>query len=234
MATSSQNLESLHEPRSLEPRREPQQARSRERLERILDATGELLEEAGIDGLSTRVIAARAGVNVATIYQFFPNKYAVVAALVERTADQLLRRHEDLIGSIEPGESLRKTNERILEGFAAAVLEIPGFFTLRRAMQALPELAESQAIEERTRQAIGERITQRLLMRNPNMDEAQREIIAKTMIQMTLSMLELSTQVPATQRASVLAELRTLMVSYLAHYFGTDAVVADGGEHRPG
>lgn len=230
MTTSARNPETAAESLSLEPRREPQQARSRERLERILDATGELLQEAGVDGLSTRLIAARAGVNVATIYQFFPNKYAVVAALVERAADQLLRRHEELIGSIEPGEPLRQTNERILQGFAAAVLEIPGFFTLRRAMQALPELAESQAIEERTREAIGERITKRLLVRNPNMSEAQREIIAKTMIQMTLSMLELSTQVPQAQRADVLAELRTMMVSYLAHYFGADAVVPASAE----
>lgn len=226
MATSSQNLEGLQEAKSLEPRREPQQARSRERLERILDATGELLGETGVDGLSTRMIAARAGVNVATIYQFFPNKYAVIAALVERIADRLLRRHQELIGSVQPGGPLREVNEHILGGFAAAILEIPGFFSIRRAMSALPELAESQAIEERTKQAIRERITQQLLLRDPNVSDAQRDLIAQTMIQMTLSMLELSTQVPPEQRDAVLAELRTLMVSYLSHYFGEDAAPA--------
>lgn len=223
MATSPQNLESLHETRSLEPRREPQQARSRVRLERILDATGELLGEIGVDGLSTRMIAARAGVNVATIYQFFPNKYAVIAALVERTAEQLLRRHEELAGSIDLRTPLREANERMMGGFVTAILEIPGFFTLRRAMQALPELSESQAVEERTKRAIGRRIMERLQMRRPDLDEVQRETIAQTIIQMTLSMLELSTEVPENRREAVLNELRTMMISYLSHYVGKEA-----------
>ncbi len=216
-------IDPVPEPKSLEPRREPKQARSRERLERILDATGELIEEAGVEGLSTRSIASRAGVNVATIYQFFPNKYAVFAALVERTADRLLRRHEELRQSIQPGTRMPEAIERVLGGFAAAVLEIPGFFAMRRAMGSLPEFAESHAIEERTRQVIGTRITERLRHRYPAMDESQHQLIALTMIQMTLSMLELSTQVPEDQRAAVISELRALMISYLSRYFGADA-----------
>jgi len=90
---------------------------------------------------------------------------------------------------------------------------------MRRAMQALPELAESQAIEERTKQAIGSRIIERLQERFPEMSETQLEVIARTMIQTTLSMIELSTQVPTEQRESVLQELRTLMVSYLSSHF---------------
>jgi hypothetical protein len=46
------------------------------------------------------------------------------------------------------------------------------------------------------------------------------------MIQMTLSMIELMTQTPARQRAEVLGELRTLMISYLSHYFGEGAAGA--------
>lgn len=208
----------------LEPRREPQQARSRERLERILDATGELLDEVGLDGLSTRLIAARAEVNVATIYQFFPNKYAVIKSLVERTADRLIERHRELTGAFDLGAPLSETNEKVLTGFAAAVLEIPGFFALRRAMHALPELADTRAIEERAKRAIADRIVERLFVRNPNLSPSQREVMARTMIEMTLTMLEQSTQVPPGQRAAVLRELRTLMVCYLAHYFGADSV----------
>lgn len=208
----------------LEPRREPRQARSRERLERILDATGELLDEVGLDGLSTRLIAARAEVNVATIYQFFPNKYAVIKALVERTADRLIERHRELTGAFDLDAPLRETNEKVLAGFAAAVLEIPGFFALRRAMHALPELADTRAIEERAKRAIADRIIERLLLRNPNLSALQRELMARTMIETTLTMLEQSTQVPREQRAAVLGELRTLMICYLAHYFGADSL----------
>jgi hypothetical protein len=53
-----------------------------------------------------------------------------------------------------------------------AVAVTPGFFPLRRAMQVLPELAEIQAIEERTKRAIAERIMERLTARNPDIGEA--------------------------------------------------------------
>lgn len=207
----------------LTPRKRPSQARSRERIERILDATAELLEAAGVEGVSTRLVAARAGVNVATIYQFFPNKYAVLNALAERTAGKLLKGYLDLVGSIEPDAPIAETAEKINRGFIAAVMSMPGFFPLRRAMQALPELAEIQAIEERTKRAIAARIMQRLLARNGSMSEAHREVIAHTMIQITLTMIELSMQAPPDQRGRVLGELQTLMVSYMTHHFGENA-----------
>jgi AcrR family transcriptional regulator len=210
----------------LAPRRSPRQARSRERHQRILDATAELLEEAGVEGLSTRLIASRAGVNVATIYQFFPNKYAVLNALAERTASRLLQGYLQLVGSIPSGAPIAETSERILDGFVRAVAAMPGFFPLRRAMQVLPELAAIQAIEERTKRAIAGRIMERLTAREPDIGDARREAIAQTMIQMTLSMIELMTQTPPEQRADVQRELRTLMISYLGHYFGEGAASA--------
>jgi AcrR family transcriptional regulator len=59
-------------------RREPVQDRSRKRVERILAAAVDLLEEGGIDAVTTRSIAIRADVPVATLYQFFPNRDAIL------------------------------------------------------------------------------------------------------------------------------------------------------------
>ncbi|MFC7502721.1 TetR family transcriptional regulator [Nocardioides sp. CPCC 206347] len=65
-------------------RRMPTQARSRERVERILDATAGLVLVDGIDGLTTRAIADAAELPVASLYQYFSDKEAVLLALCER------------------------------------------------------------------------------------------------------------------------------------------------------
>lgn len=65
-------------------RRLPTQARSRERVERILDAAAQLVVTEGVDGLTTRSIAESAGLPVASLYQYFADKEAVLLALCER------------------------------------------------------------------------------------------------------------------------------------------------------
>jgi AcrR family transcriptional regulator len=69
---------------SFSQRRVPTQRRSRERVERILDGAAELIVEHGVGDLTTQAIAARAGVPVASLYQYFADKEEIVLALVER------------------------------------------------------------------------------------------------------------------------------------------------------
>jgi AcrR family transcriptional regulator len=68
----------------LKPRKTPRQQRSRANVDALLDATAHLLREDGYAALTTNHIAERAGVCIGTLYQFFPGKEAVVAALAER------------------------------------------------------------------------------------------------------------------------------------------------------
>jgi AcrR family transcriptional regulator len=65
-------------------RRVPRQARSRQRVEDILDATSRLVLERGVDALSTRSIAEAAQVPVASLYQYFADKESVLLSLVDR------------------------------------------------------------------------------------------------------------------------------------------------------
>ncbi|MCW2813105.1 MAG: transcriptional regulator, TetR family [Nocardioides sp.] len=66
------------------PRRAPVQARSRRRVEAILDATERLVVERGVEALTTREIALAAAVPVASLYQYFADKEAVLIALAQR------------------------------------------------------------------------------------------------------------------------------------------------------
>ncbi len=78
-ATSSVRL-----PRRLSPRKAPTQDRARETVETILEAAVDLLSSRGYARTSTNHIARRAGVSVGSFYQYFPNKDAILAALLAR------------------------------------------------------------------------------------------------------------------------------------------------------
>jgi AcrR family transcriptional regulator len=56
----------------LTPRRKPRQERSRDRVERILEATAALLGDTPADKITTAAIAEKAGVPIGSVYQYFP------------------------------------------------------------------------------------------------------------------------------------------------------------------
>jgi len=68
-------------------RRTPRQQRAKQKVARILDAAHELLLSDGAAGFNTNALAAQAGVGVGSIYEYFPNKQAIAAALIERLSE---------------------------------------------------------------------------------------------------------------------------------------------------
>jgi AcrR family transcriptional regulator len=69
---------------SLIPRKKPQQRRSRHTIEAVFEATIQVLLANGYEKVTTIQIAERAGVSVGSLYQYFPNKRALLAAIVRR------------------------------------------------------------------------------------------------------------------------------------------------------
>jgi AcrR family transcriptional regulator len=73
-------------------RRVPVQGRSVARVQRMLDACAELVDELGYEALTTTLLAEKAGVAIGSVYQFFPDKRAVVQALTMRNLEAYLDR----------------------------------------------------------------------------------------------------------------------------------------------
>jgi AcrR family transcriptional regulator len=71
-------------PKNLKPRRRPVQQRSEATVEAILQAAAQVFERRGYAAGTTNRIAERAGVSIGTLYQYFPNKDAILVALVHR------------------------------------------------------------------------------------------------------------------------------------------------------
>jgi AcrR family transcriptional regulator len=74
---------------SLSPRKRPQQRRSRVTIDAIFEAAIQVLLANGLDRVTTIQIAERAGVSVGSLYQYFPNKNALLAAIVKRHVSQV-------------------------------------------------------------------------------------------------------------------------------------------------
>ena len=67
-------------------RRNPRQARAQATCEAILEAASQILERDGAVGFNTNAVAERAGVSIGTLYQYFPDKTAILLAAAEREA----------------------------------------------------------------------------------------------------------------------------------------------------
>lgn len=73
------------------PRRSPRQERSRLMVARILDAGRTVLIKHGYDGTTTNLIAKAADISPGSLYQYFPNKDVIIAAIVDDYTDQIAR-----------------------------------------------------------------------------------------------------------------------------------------------
>jgi len=92
----------------------------------MLDACAELVDEVGYEGLTTTLLAERAEVAIGSVYQFFPDKRAIVQALTLRTMESYLQRLDERFASddmthwwdgVDAGIDEYITMHRIVPGF---------------------------------------------------------------------------------------------------------------------
>nr|WP_062340530.1 TetR family transcriptional regulator [Herbidospora sakaeratensis] len=127
---SSQPLDYSDDSGNSSLRRQPTQRRSARRVERMLDACAELLDEVGYDGLSTTRIAERADVAIGSVYQFFPDKRAISQALTRRNVELFVARVGRRFISEEYG-GWWDAVDAIIDEYVEMHRSVPGFKSLR-------------------------------------------------------------------------------------------------------
>ncbi|WP_225767994.1 TetR/AcrR family transcriptional regulator [Inquilinus sp. Marseille-Q2685] len=131
---------STHDARlSAKVRRVPRQARSRATIEAIVQAGAAVLSARGWFGFTTNEVIDVAGVGTATLYQYFPNKDALVAAVGRQHFDHAL---EELRRSVSGRSGLRHLVDDFVQGMVAVHSIDPW---LHRALLDSPAPAESRA-----------------------------------------------------------------------------------------
>jgi AcrR family transcriptional regulator len=103
----------------LEPRKSPVQARSAASVDAILEATVQVLLQVGKERLTTTRVALRAGVSVGTLYQYFPNKSALLQAVLKRHLSRVNEAVEAVCQE-HKGQSLRQMATALITAFLAA------------------------------------------------------------------------------------------------------------------
>lgn len=106
---------------ALEPRKTPVQARSAASVEAILEAAVQVLLKEGKERLTTRKVADRAGVSVGTLYQYFPNKSALLQAVLRDHLEGVARTIERVCGEMK-GTTLDAMATALVEEFMRAKL----------------------------------------------------------------------------------------------------------------
>lgn len=110
-------------------RTEPIQQRSAERIETLLDAAAALIDEGGIDGVTTSAVAKKSQSSVGVVYRYFPNIQTLLRALAVRNMERYLERVQENIENSppEPWSSF----DRTLDIFVEMNRDEPGFRALR-------------------------------------------------------------------------------------------------------
>ncbi|BBM03742.1 TetR/AcrR family transcriptional regulator [Microbulbifer sp. GL-2] len=136
------NAEQRKRKSQLTARREPVQARARERTRQILDVTARLLEEVGLNDLTTILIARELDISVGSLYHYFPNKHAILYAMGEQWLASISTAMHELAQRDLETISL----ERFIDDFSGCLLgvyrEQRGLLPLVQAMWGIPELHE--------------------------------------------------------------------------------------------
>jgi AcrR family transcriptional regulator len=110
-------------------RRRPQQRRARETVEAVLDAVIRILKRDGSRGLTTNRIAEVAGVSIGSVYQYFPDKQAIFAALHQRHIDQIDRMVQDTLVE-HAASSLETLMRAMIEAMVEAHTTDPELYEL--------------------------------------------------------------------------------------------------------
>ena len=199
--------------RTLQPRRKPTQERSRQRVDAILDATARLLEREGVEGVSTRHIADEAAVPVGSLYQFFPNKFAILNALSRRHIE---RYGHEVFGRIPPMDSefcWEVWLDHVIDATTVFLFSEKAICVLWAAMQHVTEL---KTIETEAMTKAMDGVTEALGRIVPTLPDERAAKLAWMITTVTRAVLFDASYSEPAQRAAKIAELKRLLRSYVA------------------
>ncbi|MGE6743293.1 TetR family transcriptional regulator [Allorhizobium pseudoryzae] len=123
-------------------RRVPKQDRSRERIDEILKVAMELIGKKGIDAVTMKEIASLSGGPIASVYQYFPNKSAIIATLYDRYLSQVKSLLARGLEGVHSPADVGRAAEALLDVYSLFVHSNPSIQDLVNAIQADKMLAD--------------------------------------------------------------------------------------------
>jgi AcrR family transcriptional regulator len=202
-------------PAELDLRRKPMQARGQATFEAILDATAVLLDQVGGERLTTNLIARAADVNVATLYQYFPNKQTVLLELFRRHSRTRIAAIDRQLAGLSASADWRRVIGTVIQQAADARASTPGLAALRQVMRTSPDLL---AYEQEYAKHMAAMLAEEL--RKAGVKRDQATLVARCTTETVTALLDWWLIHTDRRDGRVVNEAKTMVAGYLAPYLG--------------
>jgi AcrR family transcriptional regulator len=214
-------------------RRQPRQTRSQERVNQILDVAEQLFISEGYNATTTNAIAAGAKVSIGSLYQFFPDKKAILQALMMRYMELLHQQFTELNTAETATLTLSTFVDRMIDATDRFFIDHPGYHAI--FMQVQGTMPELEAIETAADAQLIEDLATFLSQYYSDLDYKDYEAIAFVLVKAIGTLLWLSLSQEKIFRQRLVTETKRLTLSYLQSYLdrreypGQNGTPFDGG-----
>lgn len=200
-------------------RRQPRQERGERRIAGILDAADRVFASVGYEAATTNAIAREAGASVGSLYQFFPDKEAILLALAARYREELHAIHDRVFTEETARLPLAEMYDLVVETLAAFYRAHPGCRPMLFGSASVPALATAAAT---LHQECVSRVDAMMAHGMPEIPPARRRLLANLNVTVLKALLPLAESPDPRVRAEVLAEIKRMLLAYM------QAVTAQG------
>jgi AcrR family transcriptional regulator/transposase-like protein len=201
-------------------RRQPQQKRGQQRVEKILVAAAEVFAEAGFAAATIQQIADRANTAVGSIYQFFPDKLAIFHALFTGHLQQV----DILEAEFFKGEVTLPLVDRIsdyMDTYIRYVEQpIPRCIMLQDYLQPIEGLSDLMADLPNRVSTLIENHANLYRQRNPNLSVAKSKLLAEVAQHMCNSLFLRAIKSDVEHQQELYAEIKNVLYCYLNPHIG--------------
>jgi len=135
-------------------RRKPSQTRSREKVELILDCATALIAQQGSDAMRMSEVALNAGISIGALYQYFPDKTAIVRVLAQRYNQEARECIEQCLTQVQDFPQLIEAFSCLIDEYYALFMAEPVMRDIWAATQANKTLREEEVAESRLNGAL--------------------------------------------------------------------------------
>jgi AcrR family transcriptional regulator len=202
-------------PGSSQRRRVPAQARSKERMERVLDAAERELGEVGYEAATMQSIAARAETSIGSLYQFFPNKTVLFDAIAQRYFERVQQMLDVLLVPEQLAMPWTKFLELAVDAVWAFNRDAPGAKAIWIQGRLTPELlGAAWAINDE----VATRLAVFLGQRFPGIPKAERHKVGVMVVETISAMLLVAGVRGEPMASALIEETKVMLRRYLAGY----------------
>lgn len=194
------------------PRKEPVQERSRKRFERILEEATGLIDAQGVDAVAMKEIAAAAEISIASLYQYFPDKAAIIATLADRFYREGQTCVQSLFATVADAASFEAAMLEMVDSYYGCFLEMPGAYAIWQATQADRRL---QLLDEEDCALHVQTVQAAMLRTRPDADSqwaAEAEVMAKLFVGAIAGAVRAAVALPEDEARDLLTLCKTRML----------------------